>query len=434
MKPYKKTRRELEEKRAELEARYQKFIESENRLRTMAEAACEPKTESKENAEAIPVDSAYFLSENVIGVPIGFEGCAPPMSKAKIKRKLDAARESFLGKAPKVAIALRKTDVPVIESVASVTKIDKPPKMTALDAAYKVLTDAGDALTAQKIAAIAFDKGLWTTKGKAPEPTIHGVISRAISKGDPRFVRAGRGVFATASGQASVKTEPPIIDKPKLGMDITEKFRPQKLSDVAAQKTAVSQIQRILDSRGAAASAWWLTGATGTGKTTIARILADDFAGNSCAYEFVGRELTVETIKNLDEKIGQPLLTGGRAIIINEAQDLSTAVVALLLATVEKVKLSKFDTIIFTSMIDVTELDKERAAHFRALATRCYQPELADIESPVFQSDVVEFVSGVAIQERIMATDIELLCKKAGWSIRAALATLDLRERVGTSA
>jgi len=317
--------------------------------------------------------------------------------------------------------------------------------MTALDAAYQVLTEAqkekigtktnaGYALSAFAIAGMAFCKGLWMTKGKSPEPTIHGVISRAISKGDPRFIRAGRGLFATASGQASIKMEPPVIDKPKPGVDITEKFRPKKLSDVAAQKTAVSQIQRILDSRGAAASAWWLTGATGTGKTTIARILADDFAGNSCVYEFVGRELTVETIKNLDEKIGQPLLTGGRAIIINEAQDLSAATVALLLATVEKVKLSKFDTIIFTSMVDVTELDKERTAHFRALATRCYQPELADVESPVFQSDVVDFVAGIAAQERIIATDIELLCKKAGWSIRAALAALDLRERVGTSA
>jgi hypothetical protein len=56
---------------------------------------------------------------------------------------------------------------------------------------------------------------------------------------------------------------------------------------------------------------------------------------------------------------------------------------------------------------------------------------LSDIDSPIFRSEVVEFLEGVAAQEGIIA-DAQAVCERAGWSIRAALAMLDMQERQAT--
>jgi len=215
-------------------------------------------------------------------------------------------------------------------------------------------------------------------------------------------------------------------------MDITERCRPKTLAGVIGQTTAINQIERIIESRGLAGSCWWFAGPTGIGKTTSARIIACGFTeNNDCLiYEFVGRDMSVQDVRNLEARINsKPLMGNGRAIIINEAQDLSDSVVALLLATLEKIKLSKFDCIIFTAMKDVEKLSNERATHFRALVTRCYRPEFADTDDPDFQKAVVAFIEDVAFREGIKATDAREICEKAGWSIRDALARLDLCER-----
>ena len=79
---------------------------------------------------------------------------------------------------------------PVIESIPAPVS-----KMTALDAAYEVLKELRGATTIKELTAMILEKGLWVPKGQKPESTIAGVMSRAISKGDPRFVRVGNGHY-----------------------------------------------------------------------------------------------------------------------------------------------------------------------------------------------------------------------------------------------
>ena len=87
--------------------------------------------------------------------------------------------------------------------------------------------------------------------------------------------------------------------------EITEKYRPRNLSDVVGQKTAIRQIERVIKARGYAGSAWWLAGSTGTGKTTIARILADEITNNGgfTIHEFVGRDISVDDIHQYKERM-----------------------------------------------------------------------------------------------------------------------------------
>ena len=70
-------------------------------------------------------------------------------------------------------------------------------KMSGLDAAAKVLTDAGEPLNAKTMVDRAIEQGLWTTNGKTPAATIYAAIIREIAqKGDAsRFAKAERGKF-----------------------------------------------------------------------------------------------------------------------------------------------------------------------------------------------------------------------------------------------
>ena len=72
--------------------------------------------------------------------------------------------------------------------------------MSGLDAAAKVLADAGTPLNAKQIVERILAQGLWKTEGKTPSATLHAALSREIKqKGDgSRFRKAERGHFTVA--------------------------------------------------------------------------------------------------------------------------------------------------------------------------------------------------------------------------------------------
>jgi len=73
---------------------------------------------------------------------------------------------------------------------------DKP--MSGLDAAAKVLAEAGKPMRAKDMVKAALAKGLWKTSGATPWATIYTAIIREIAaKGDgARFKKTDRGHFA----------------------------------------------------------------------------------------------------------------------------------------------------------------------------------------------------------------------------------------------
>jgi len=72
--------------------------------------------------------------------------------------------------------------------------------LSGLDAAAKVLAEAGEPLNCKAIVERAFEAGYWRSDGKTPAATIYAAILREMqNKGDEsRFVKAGRGLFALA--------------------------------------------------------------------------------------------------------------------------------------------------------------------------------------------------------------------------------------------
>lgn len=75
----------------------------------------------------------------------------------------------------------------------------RKPKRTLslLDAAYRVLTEFGDELSANDLVQAILQKGYWRTEGKTPGNTLNAAMTREIKvKGEEsRFAKGARGRF-----------------------------------------------------------------------------------------------------------------------------------------------------------------------------------------------------------------------------------------------
>jgi hypothetical protein len=74
-----------------------------------------------------------------------------------------------------------------------------PAKLSAIDAAAKVLGETGQPMNCQELIGAMAAKGYWTSpRGKTPSATLYSAILRELqTKGDTaRFVKAARGKFA----------------------------------------------------------------------------------------------------------------------------------------------------------------------------------------------------------------------------------------------
>jgi hypothetical protein len=71
-------------------------------------------------------------------------------------------------------------------------------KMGCLDAAARVLEEAGEPMRCGDIITVAFEKGYWHSGGRTPASTLHAAVCREIAKKgkDSRFAKVDRGLFA----------------------------------------------------------------------------------------------------------------------------------------------------------------------------------------------------------------------------------------------
>lgn len=100
---------------------------------------------------------------------------------------------------PTSAQVATETDKPTADTTSN-TDI-KPAKAGGLNAAVRVLQEAGMPLRCKDIVKWMLQKGYWQTEGKTPEATISSAITREIKeKGTAsRFRKSDRGMFTINS-------------------------------------------------------------------------------------------------------------------------------------------------------------------------------------------------------------------------------------------
>ena len=131
-----------------------------------------------------------------------------------------------------------------------------------------------------------------------------------------------------------------------------EKYRPRDWDNLIGQTKCRQKIE-LLRKRGLAGRVYWITGQSGTGKTTAARLIAAEVGDDWAVIEIDGADLTLDRIRQYEEMCRmKPLGRGQHVFIVNEAHSLRSPVIRRLNTTFETECVQRNSTWIFTTTVD----------------------------------------------------------------------------------
>jgi len=150
-----------------------------------------------------------------------------------------------------------------------------------------------------------------------------------------------------------------------------ERYRPRTWADVVGQDKAVAQLQAIEARTGFGGRAVWLSGASGAGKTTLARIIAGTIADPAAVMEWdAADDFGADELERMRDCMSlYGMGKGGRAFIINEAHGLRKPILRPLLGVLER--LPSHVTVIFTTTKDGEDGLFEDQIDASPLLSRC---------------------------------------------------------------
>ena len=125
------------------------------------------------------------------------------------------------------------------------------------------------------------------------------------------------------------------------------KYRPTQWQGIVGQDRAVKQIQQVMH-RTWGGRAWWISGGSGQGKTTLAYLIAQTGADDWFVEELEARQLTPSQVSQIAGVMHLMALgKGGRAWIINEAHGMRRDTIEAWLTVLEN--LPRHVVVIFTT-------------------------------------------------------------------------------------
>jgi replication-associated recombination protein RarA len=185
-----------------------------------------------------------------------------------------------------------------------------------------------------------------------------------------------------------------------------EQYRPASFAEVVGQDKAVKRLE-MLESRGQLSGrAFWISGKSGTGKTSIARIIAAKLSDEWHTVEIDAGQLTLKAIAEIrDNQHYRPMTCAGRAYIINEAHGLRKDVIRALLVLLEE--LAPYTVIVFTTTVDGQVSFEDANIDAGPLLSRCISIELSQrglakaFAERVREIAVAESLDGLPIERYI---------------------------------
>lgn len=159
-------------------------------------------------------------------------------------------------------------------------------------------------------------------------------------------------------------------------MQLHEQYRPKHFDDVVGQDKAIAKVH-ALAKRGLGGRAYWISGQSGTGKTTIARLLASQIADEHNIEELDAGDITISQLQAVEVSMNTYGFgaKSGKVFIINEAHGLKRAAIRQLLVLLER--LPSHIAVIFTTTVEGQELLFDEQEDASPLLSRCIQIELS---------------------------------------------------------
>ena len=164
-------------------------------------------------------------------------------------------------------------------------------------------------------------------------------------------------------------------------VQLHERYRPSSWNDVIAQPKVIEKLS-LLRQRGLSGRAYWLSGASGTGKTSIARLIAAEVADPFAILEIDAGQLDAALLAELERDCRRRPFGQGSCYIINEAHGLKASTIRRLLVLLEA--LPPWVTIVFTTTSEGQESLFEDQLDAHPLLSRCIELSLArrDLAKP----------------------------------------------------
>ena len=132
-----------------------------------------------------------------------------------------------------------------------------------------------------------------------------------------------------------------------------EKYRPKTLTEFIGQVKVKRQVQAITGRDSWDRDALWIGGPSGTGKTTLAWIIARQVATDLFIHELDGDKCNVEQVRELEKTLILSAPNSWRVVIVNESHAMTARAVQAWLTLLER--LPKHALIIFTTTENLTE-------------------------------------------------------------------------------
>lgn len=131
-------------------------------------------------------------------------------------------------------------------------------------------------------------------------------------------------------------------------MELYRKYRPKTFVEFIGNDKVKSQIERLIGAKDFSGGAFWIEGPTGTGKTTLAHLIAQSLGAD--VIELDGDKCSVDAVREIGEKINWSSIfstTGWRAWIVNEAHAMTGRAVQAWLTLLERLPAKRL--VIFTT-------------------------------------------------------------------------------------
>ena len=136
-----------------------------------------------------------------------------------------------------------------------------------------------------------------------------------------------------------------------MSQSLAERYRPRQLDDLVGQSKIVKRIKFMRERGGLQGRVFWMVSDSGTGKTSCARIIANEVADPYAIIEVDAQNFTLDFIRELGrmcqtKPIGQKMC---HAFICNEAHRLSDRATSLLQTVLEEPCVQRNSTWLFTT-------------------------------------------------------------------------------------